>query len=494
MWRQGEVFPLIASDDFPPYLLAVIFIKEREITMKISSRVLIGTFAFLFSLCAVCTGKTILVNVAGGADFTSIQAAIADAGTVTGDEIEVAPGTYNEAIDFLGKAVRLYSSGGAEVTTINGTGYYHVVQCVSGEDSNTILEGFTVTGGNANSGYYSTNCGGGMFNYYTSPTVTNCIFSGNSADAGGGMYNEYGSPTVTDCTFTGNSAYYYGGGIENLNSTPIVTNCTFSGNSALYNGGGIYNVYSSPTVTNCVFSANSASIGGGMCNLDLALIVSNCIFSDNSAIDYGGGMFNGNSSSILVNCVFRGNSAAEGGGGMLNNSSSPKVTNCTFVYNSAVNNSGGIYNSLSSPIVTNCIIWANTNSQITNYDSSYPAITYCDIQDGYSGTGNINTAPLFIDLDGLDDIPGTADDNFRLSTGSPCIDAGDNLGVPPGIVSDADGYSRLIDGDLNISVIVDMGAYEFQCNWSEGDINCDGAVNLQDLMILSFNWLKGTEP
>ncbi|NIS81651.1 MAG: hypothetical protein GTO14_15925, partial [Anaerolineales bacterium] len=76
------------------------------------------------------------------ADFNSIQAAIDDAND--GDEIEVAPGTYNEAIDFKGKAVRLYSSGGPEVTTINATGLNSsVVQCISGEDANTVLDGFT---------------------------------------------------------------------------------------------------------------------------------------------------------------------------------------------------------------------------------------------------------------------------------------------------------------------------------------------------------------
>ena len=46
------------------------------------------------------------------------------------DEIEVAPGTYYEAINFNYKAVRLYSSGGPEATTIDGTGSYHVVQCI----------------------------------------------------------------------------------------------------------------------------------------------------------------------------------------------------------------------------------------------------------------------------------------------------------------------------------------------------------------------------
>jgi hypothetical protein len=134
-----------------------------------------------------------LVNTAAGAtlyvpgDSNTIQAAIDVA--ADGDEIEVAPGTYLEAIDFGGKAVRLYSSGGPAVTTIDASGLHSsVVTCRSGEGSTTIIEGFTVTGGTGTSIGGYTN-GGGMLNEYTSPTVTNCIFTLNSAWRGGGMLN-----------------------------------------------------------------------------------------------------------------------------------------------------------------------------------------------------------------------------------------------------------------------------------------------------------------
>ncbi|MHC4536268.1 MAG: hypothetical protein ACYS6K_20145, partial [Planctomycetota bacterium] len=139
----------------------------------------------------------------------SIQAAIDAADP--GDEVEVAPGTYTEAIDFNGKAIRLYSSGGPDVTTIDGTGtgHYHVVQCIIGEDSDTILEGFTITGGNATdsglNGY-----GGGMLIYESSPKVMNCIFTFNNAYSGGGLYSMYGSPALTECTFMQNTAVYDG--------------------------------------------------------------------------------------------------------------------------------------------------------------------------------------------------------------------------------------------------------------------------------------------
>ncbi len=178
-----------------------------------------------------------IINVP--ADFGTIQAAIADPGTVDGDEVVVAAGTYAETIDFLGKAITVRSSGGAGVTTIDGTGAFHVVQCVSGEGPDTVLDGFTITGGNAN-GAFPNDLGGGMYNNGSSPTVTKCIFSGNTAKRGGGMYNLNGSnPQVTDCLFIDNMAVLGGGGgMNNAHSSPTVTNCTFSGNSATAGGGG----------------------------------------------------------------------------------------------------------------------------------------------------------------------------------------------------------------------------------------------------------------
>ncbi len=80
-----------------------------------------------------------------GDPYCSIQTAI-DAAVVT-DEIVVAPGTYFETINFLGKAITLRSSDGPEVTTIDAEGMGTVVTCESGEVQDTVLDGFTVTGG-----------------------------------------------------------------------------------------------------------------------------------------------------------------------------------------------------------------------------------------------------------------------------------------------------------------------------------------------------------
>jgi len=162
------------------------------------------------------------LNVPG--DFATIKVCIN--ATVSGvDECVVAPGTYHEKINLLGKAITVRSSSGRDVTTIDATGIGgSVVTCFSGEGPDTVLDGFTIAGG---TGTY----GGGMYNTQSSsPTVTQCTFSGNTGSFGGGMYNyDNCIPTVTNCTFSGNTAYS-GGGMCNRNSSgPTLTNCVLRG-------------------------------------------------------------------------------------------------------------------------------------------------------------------------------------------------------------------------------------------------------------------------
>ena len=136
--------------------------------------------------------------------------------------------------------------------------------------------------------------------FASSPTVTNCTFSGNSATSlGGGMFNlNNSSPTVSNCTFSGDSADV-GGGMWNDNSSPTVSNCTFSGNSADA-GGGMFNIDgSNPTVTNCTFSGNSAIGGGGMWNDNSSPTVSNTGFCDNTRDQINGGFTDGGGNSLL---------------------------------------------------------------------------------------------------------------------------------------------------------------------------------------------------
>ena len=402
----------------------------------------------------------------------------------------------------------------AETTAdIQGSNAYHVVTD-SGTDNTVILDGFVITAGQANSfgsdalgsGMYNdlsspslanltfsgnfTSYGGGMWNYKSNPTLTYVTFRGNSAGYyGGGMYNYESNPTLINMAFSDNSANYDGGGMYNYESNPTLTNVTFSGNSATSDGGGMYNSEtSSPTLTNVAFSGNSATSGGGMGNADSSPMLTNVAFSGNSAT-HGGGMYNYNSSPTLTNVAFSGNSATSDGGGMISYwYSSPTLTNVTFSGNSATSlgggmanrdsnltltnvtfsgNSasygGGMWNNRSSPTLTNVIMWDDSAStsgpEIYNEDSySTPSITYSDIQGGgYSGPGNIDADPLFVDAAG---------GNLRLQLTSPAIDAGNNAAVPSGVTTDLDGKPRFCDIPTvpntgnGTPPIVDMGAYE----------------------------------
>jgi len=135
-------------------------------------------------------------------------------GDLDGDDVQVPPS------DLLTEPTRAENS-------------YHVV-IGSGTDETGVLDGFTITAGNANVFEDVNDSGGGMYNAYGSPTLLNCTFSSNSASndglgGGGGMANHYSNPTITNCTFSDNGASCWGGGggggMRNEYSNPILTNC-----------------------------------------------------------------------------------------------------------------------------------------------------------------------------------------------------------------------------------------------------------------------------
>lgn len=284
---------------------------------------------------------------------------------------------------------------------------YHVVTG-SYTNATAILDGFTITAGNANApaGGFPNGHGGGMLNLEANCTINKCKFVENSSRYGGGI------ACNTDCNYL------------------RVTNCAFLRNVAQYNGGGI-DLYLSDhvEVTNCIFIGNVGIISGA-----------------------GGMSIVSSSSPTLTNCTFSGNSALNGDGGGIDNidGSSPTITNCTFVNNSATNVGGGIndYND-SSPIITNSIFWGNTaptGPQVSDIANSAATINYSLVQGGWLGAGGIgiiDADPLLADPDNgdlhLKSKGGRWDPSMNAGTGgwikdrlhSPCIDAG-NPGDPVG--------------------------------------------------------------
>jgi len=356
----------------------------------------------------------------------------------------------------------------------------------SGTNRTAVLDGFIITGGNANgpSGLwpYPSKRGGGVFNSSGSPKLINCVLQNNVAvECGGGMFNWSSSnPSLVNCKFISNAAHAVGssirntegGGMYNYKSHPQLTGCVFRSNRARRLGGGMYNTYSSPKLDNCTFVGNSALYyGGGIYNSSSSQpTLTNCGFYGNGGMR-GGGVYNSGAGPTLIGCAFSGNRASYYGGGILNYyNSEPNLVNCTFVGNSARNGRAlACYSSSGSSTVqiANCILWEG-GDEIDNDNGSTITITYSDIYGGWPDIGNIDADPVFVDPNGADDIVGTEDDDLRLWAGSPCIDAGDNAAVPSTVGVDLDGDPRFVDDPGTVDTgagtppIVDMGAYEFQ--------------------------------
>jgi predicted outer membrane repeat protein len=307
----------------------------------------------------------------------------------------------------------------------------------SGADASAVLEGFIITGGNADD---ATAEGGALVVVSGNPTIRNCVFDTNSAfvssiGSGGACFLDAADPTFVGCVFVGNLARF-GGAIANVTG-------------------------SSPTFYSCRFLGNGAAQTGG-------------------AVDS-----ESTSQPIFVNCTFTGNFAVFGGAVHSGNNCSSAFYSCTITENSASGQGGAIYalaGNSNSPSFENCIVWNNSPNQLT---ATAATASFSDIQGTWPGTGNINADPGFIDPDGLDDVLGTIDDDLTIQPGSPCADAGDNTLLPLDDVDldgdgdtgeplpyDVDGSLRVVDDPFSADSgnggppVVDIGAHEvlIDCN------------------------------
>ncbi|RKY55747.1 MAG: hypothetical protein DRP89_02660, partial [Candidatus Neomarinimicrobiota bacterium] len=199
--------------------------------------------------------------------------------TYTGDTVLVHPGTYAERINFNGKSIVVLSSNGQGNTIIDGSPSGNVVKFMSGEDSSSVLSGFTITGGAVSNG------GGIYCNYGSSPNLENLIIKGNQATNGGGIYcNNNSSPTLKYLRVNENQATNGGGIYCASNSNPSLRNVLINSNEASYAGGGIYCNNSNPNLINITMADNSANqFGGGIFLISGAVdSLLNSILWDNS--------------------------------------------------------------------------------------------------------------------------------------------------------------------------------------------------------------------
>jgi len=255
--------------------------------------------------------------------YKKIQTAIVNA--KNGDTVIVAASTYNEAIDFLGKAITVQSSAGKQATIIDGTnlGQVSVVTFKTNESASSILQGFTIRNGEG--------------------SVQ--MINGNQFLIGGGILCVNASPTISDVDLTGNRAGH-GGGIGGIiNSSPTLTNVSFINNQVTVNGGGaMFMIDCTPSFQYCTFQYNTAVHTGGAINVrDSILTISNCIFDTNNGGLMGGGVRVGALSSADVSFSQFHMNVAKFGGGLAAGSDTQgitgtvTITNCIFDTNSSPN-------------------------------------------------------------------------------------------------------------------------------------------------------------
>lgn len=389
------------------------------------------TLVALLMIASPVFAKTICVNAsASGANdgtcwagaYTSLQTALGAA--VSGDEIWVAAATYKPTATttrtisfalkdgvgvyggFVGtETMRSQRDPVAHVTTLSGEigaagvsdNSYHVVLADATVTNAGVLDGFTITAGNASG---------------TAPD-----------DRGGGMWVNGGKPTVAHCVFLGNSASEKGGGLRVTNGMPVVDSCLFNGNSASVGGGGI------GTGSGSVFT------------------VKNSVFRNNGTVSTGGAGIEAFDGVTVVNCAFQGN-----GANGLRFMSSGTVSDSTFTGNAsyavAFDQDGTVVNS---------ILW---NDAIDEVFAGFGTISvsYSDVGgSGFAGTGNKNANPLFVNA-GANDLrlgagSPAVDAGKNLSVpGGITTDAN---GLPRFFDDPA-----VADTGSGTPPIVDMGAYE----------------------------------
>ena len=414
--------------------------SRRPVTLNKPAGASSRRFVFwLATLCALATytraAAVFYVNAAaiGTNDgsswanaYTSLQSALTAA--IAGDEIWVASGTYrpttttNRSLGFAlkngvgiyggflgGETSRAQRDPAAHVTILSGDigtagntsdNSYHVVTADSTVTASAVLDGFTISGGNAN-GAPPDNRGAGLLASNGSPTVSRCSFSGNSAsDRGGAVRLDGGNAAFLDCTFTGNTAGVAGGAVSaGLVTGLTITRCLIRGNTADGTHGGGIDVTNNVMVTDCLVAQNS---------------------TNGVVLNQGG--------NVLTNTTVTGH----GGYGV------------TALFDTST--------------VTNSILWSDSTGEILLGISGFLNVSYSDVQGGgFAGPGNINADPHFVNPGAANWKlgPGSPAVDSGNNAAVPAAVTTDLAGLPRFFDDPA-----VTDTGSGTPPIVDMGAYE----------------------------------
>lgn len=375
----------------------------------------------------------------------------------TGDTILVEDGVYtgaaNRGLVFNGRAMTVKSRFGPDQCVIDCQGAERAFRFYDAETAAARVEGFTIRNGKSPVGSAIPG-GGGIGISKSSPTIANCIFEScsvgdetNQRGAAIGTFGLQGSPRIEGCTIrncdSGGAAIWLAS--QSVAQPTVVLATTFEGNlSASGNVPLHLDIAASTDVVQCRFLGNQSATAGAI------ELVTNGI----ARLRVEGSLFAGNQNAPAIRAVTGGSSGYP---------FHCEIDECTFVDNpyGALELVGQIHARFA-----NSIAWDPSGPGAAALRMSHAnallEIVGCDLQSGVSGVqwsagtlvwgaANIAGNPLFVDLDGADDVLATYGDNvYRLQATSPCLDAGANTYAPPDW-ADVDG-----DGDTSEAIPLDL--------------------------------------
>ncbi len=408
--------------------------------------------------------------------YVSLQYAIAQASTLSGDTLLVLPGSYAEQINYAGKTLAIRSTLGAYRTILQGSVFDSdsLVSVVSGEGTGTMLEGFTLRDG-AGHLVGSEARGGAVFVQSSTLEIRHCIFRENGRRSAAPLFVRYGGAIhgdgatliVEDALFHGNLVADGGGAAVHLtSSSATIRNSGFAFNRIIScpgdcgRGAGMWFEGATLAVEDCWFQENFAGAGGGAYVGGGAAQFLRCRFELNQAGDgalqpsWGAGLLGAPTATVFARrCVFANNLALSTGllGGAGAGAAGALLEHCTLSGNAATLASvPGAGTTAQNCSLENCIVWNNSASGPALSGSSNA--TYSDLQESLPGIGNFSLDPKYF-------AESVAD--YHLQSGSPCIDAGN-----PSSPLDPDGS------------LADSGAFTHSPTYSGGPtVYCTSKVN-----------------
>jgi len=374
-----------------------------------------------------------------------------------GDTICVPPGTYFECIDFLGKAITLLGTAGPENTVIDADWQGSVVSLKSGEDTTSVISGFTIRHGCGT--YDMSHKGGGIYAYNAGFKVLDCIIVENNVGKvydrgyGGGIKARYTNVVIKDCIVRENQAPSAGGGIDVGYGTAIIVNNQILLNRAYGDyhlgsyggglGGGLRIAECNDVlVQGNLFYNNTACrpgskylepTGGGILLYLGDAVIKENLFLDNSTV-FAGALYIGSytEGTIVTRNLFIGNSAGDewssGIGGAIEVIASdprPLIFNNTFLANGAYQGESGspaggslAHYRYGGAVYNNIFAFTVSGKACTFAYANHHHNCYWENADGdvsVPGEGTIFEDPRFV---------GESEFSYRLKPTSPCIEAG----------------------------------------------------------------------